>query len=62
MVLQKDAENKYVDHVTNEKVKKMLGVKQRWSEELAKKEAPICWTYYARKMWQLSPIGAGRNY
>ena len=29
---------KYVDHVTNEKVKKMLGVKQRWSEELAKRE------------------------
>ena len=29
---------KYVGHVTNEKVKKMLGVKQRWSEELAKRK------------------------
>ena len=29
---------KYVDHVTNEKVKKILEVKQRWSEELAKRK------------------------
>ena len=35
---RKMLKNKYVDHVTNEKVKKMLGVKQRWSEELAKRK------------------------
>ena len=29
---------KYVDHVMNKKVKKMLEVKQRWSEELAKRK------------------------
>ena len=52
---------KYVDHVTNVKVKKMLGVKQRWSEELAKRKLRFA-GHYARKMRQLSPIGAGRNY
>ena len=52
---------KYVDHVTNEKVK-MLGVETEVVWRTDKKEALICWTHYVRKMWQLSPISAGRNY
>ena len=47
-----------IKYVTNEKVKKMLGVKQRWSEELAKRKL----RFAGHKMRQLSSIGSGRNY